>query len=646
LAHAAYEAPQGPVETALAAIWSELLGVDRISRNDSFFALGGHSLLAVRLLSKIRGGGFQVTLEDLFRNLSLKILAERIEGDKPQNDNSAIVVHSGDGSLPLFFVPTGFGDHSYVFELARNLDGRLPIYVLPWPPGLDTLPRTIEAMAKQMAAMMRQVQPNGPYRLAGYSYGGILAYAIANHLGGIDETVSFIGLIDCRLPSGNTEEPIDVKDMLVNYVADRSTPDNADLVAALRQASHQLTLQQLIAQAQVFGLLPADRDPSTECLIWQRRQQFDRLIRAYNVPEMSVDVFQFHALEAPQSSQDSTIEHGEEHRRTSPFGGWENVLGTSSITLVAIPGDHLTMMTDATNRKTLGEELSNAISASISIARKKPDDFDPLIPLTAPNFRSAPMFCIPGAGSSVTGFVELVCELTRALPIYGLQPRGICRGQQPHATVEAAANYYLNAIDKLSSSGPVHLLGHSFGGAVAFEMACRLQAQGRIVASLTIIDSEPPGLERDLTDLEAFTEFVEAIALTFDCQLVREEAAISGVDIKSRLGSLHAAMTRLGLLPARSRPEDLFGPFATFVTALRAKYHPSVKYGGRLRLVQLRDSKLAPTTDARRNSAFAEQWSRFATEVDVWQGPGDHFSILRKPHVLSLVEWLELATET
>ncbi|KTT64436.1 AMP-binding enzyme, partial [Sphingomonas sanguinis] len=50
----AYEAPQGPVEEALAAIWSELLGVEQVSRHDNFFELGGHSLLAIRLLSRVR----------------------------------------------------------------------------------------------------------------------------------------------------------------------------------------------------------------------------------------------------------------------------------------------------------------------------------------------------------------------------------------------------------------------------------------------------------------------------------------------------------------------------------------------------------------------------------------------------------------
>ncbi|MCF2135528.1 phosphopantetheine-binding protein, partial [Mycetohabitans sp. B3] len=65
LAHQAYEAPQGELETTLATIWAELLGVERVGRHDSFFALGGHSLLAVRLMNRVRGLGADVPLATL-----------------------------------------------------------------------------------------------------------------------------------------------------------------------------------------------------------------------------------------------------------------------------------------------------------------------------------------------------------------------------------------------------------------------------------------------------------------------------------------------------------------------------------------------------------------------------------------------------
>jgi aryl carrier-like protein len=70
-----FEAPVGPIETALARIWSEVLGIERISRNDSFFGLGGHSLLAIRVLERMRRDGLEVDIRALFDMPVLKELS-------------------------------------------------------------------------------------------------------------------------------------------------------------------------------------------------------------------------------------------------------------------------------------------------------------------------------------------------------------------------------------------------------------------------------------------------------------------------------------------------------------------------------------------------------------------------------------------
>ncbi|MCG1019962.1 phosphopantetheine-binding protein, partial [Mycetohabitans sp. B4] len=79
LAHQAYEAPQGELETTLAAIWAELLGIERVGRHDSFFALGGHSLLAVRLMNRVRGLGADVPLATLFAAPTLAAFAAALD---------------------------------------------------------------------------------------------------------------------------------------------------------------------------------------------------------------------------------------------------------------------------------------------------------------------------------------------------------------------------------------------------------------------------------------------------------------------------------------------------------------------------------------------------------------------------------------
>ncbi|KAG0205323.1 hypothetical protein BGX31_003003, partial [Mortierella sp. GBA43] len=100
-----YEEPQGLMETTVAQIWSELLNVDRVSRNDNFFALGGHSLLAVRLMNRIATLGAQLPLSAVFASPYLSSFAECVKNhlDEGENSLAPIASVSREGYLPLSF---------------------------------------------------------------------------------------------------------------------------------------------------------------------------------------------------------------------------------------------------------------------------------------------------------------------------------------------------------------------------------------------------------------------------------------------------------------------------------------------------------------------------------------------------------------
>ncbi|TDB41650.1 AMP-binding protein, partial [Photorhabdus luminescens] len=78
VARQVYAAPEGETEIALAAIWCELLGIEQISRHDSFFALGGHSLLTVRMIERLRHLGLTLAVRDLFQSPVLSELAQTL----------------------------------------------------------------------------------------------------------------------------------------------------------------------------------------------------------------------------------------------------------------------------------------------------------------------------------------------------------------------------------------------------------------------------------------------------------------------------------------------------------------------------------------------------------------------------------------
>ncbi|WP_341809873.1 phosphopantetheine-binding protein, partial [Paraburkholderia tropica] len=85
-AQAEYEAPQGETEQTIAALWAELLGVERVGRHDNFFALGGHSLLATQLMSRVRARfGVELPLRELFEAPTIAGFAPRIVGAHAAN---------------------------------------------------------------------------------------------------------------------------------------------------------------------------------------------------------------------------------------------------------------------------------------------------------------------------------------------------------------------------------------------------------------------------------------------------------------------------------------------------------------------------------------------------------------------------------
>ncbi|MBH5371016.1 phosphopantetheine-binding protein [Bradyrhizobium glycinis] len=141
---------------ALAQIWAELLGVERVGRHDHLFELGGHSLLAVQLLSRALEAGLTFSAADLSQAPVLRELASKVHL-KRQLGSAQVISILETGSL--FFVPTGFGDCSYVLPLVKEMDLDCPVYALPWPHFDDVHPPTLEAIAAEVMLAVREIQP-------------------------------------------------------------------------------------------------------------------------------------------------------------------------------------------------------------------------------------------------------------------------------------------------------------------------------------------------------------------------------------------------------------------------------------------------------------------------------------------------------
>jgi arthrofactin-type cyclic lipopeptide synthetase C len=644
LAGRVYEAPATALEQILARIWAEVLQVEQVGRHDSFFELGGHSLLAIRLLNRMQQDGLKVTLAELFQHASIESLATLLgQRTQPLEDQQSLIEVRGTGRQPpLFLVHEFSGMDLYFPVLGRHIPGDFPIYGLPGIALQHGQLQTMEGLAGRLVRLIRSVQPEGPYRLAGWSFGGVLAYEIALQLQGQDQVVQFLGLIDSYVPrltdqgKARWNGPHAKKRHLLLQCESYWTLQGRDGEAALagvRQLEQELELHDFA------GLLQAcrERQVLNPSLLETPAGDLERFLGRevahghamahYTLHPIGLPVHLFCAEERPT-----------ELARRSESLGWAEVLG-ARLQIVNVPGDHLSMM-QAPHVQALGQAIASAMAAA---APEPMAPHQPLLNIQTGRAGQTPIFCVPGAGDSVTGFIGLTDALGPDWPLFGLQPRGLDGQWPPHSQVESAAEHALSALQQVCPEGPVHLVGHSFGGWVAYALAASLQARGRQVASLTLIDSEAPGgnggVARPYTATAVMERLIEALQLASGKSLGIDPVAFAAADDSSQLRLLHGGMVRVGQLSPRSTPEAIYGTVRTFGAALRTVYQPRQLYRGPVRLVLAEDPALDAAGNLREQEAMLHGWRQFADPLQVWHGPGNHFSILKAPDVFSLAAW-------
>ncbi|MCP4654590.1 MAG: amino acid adenylation domain-containing protein, partial [bacterium] len=197
-------APRDALELELTRIWEELLGVQPIGIRSNFFELGGHSLLAVQLMARVRHRfGRDLPLATLFQEGTVEHLAVLLRQEPGVIRRRALVAIQPRGSRPPWFCvhPAGGNVLSYR-DLSRHLGAEQPFYALQVPELEDgSSLTTIEEMAHHYAGAVRELRPQGPYRLGGWSMGGLVAFEMARQLVEQGREVERLVLIDTRAPA-------------------------------------------------------------------------------------------------------------------------------------------------------------------------------------------------------------------------------------------------------------------------------------------------------------------------------------------------------------------------------------------------------------------------------------------------------------
>ncbi|MCA9131192.1 MAG: hypothetical protein KDB22_29110 [Planctomycetales bacterium] len=332
--------PRNALELSLARIWEQLLQVDRVGIHDNFFDLGGDSITAMSLLARIVAEtGHPLPGGGLLQAPTIAQLAATIaRGFDPASWSPMVPIQKRGTARPLFCVHPGGGSVLCYLGLSQCLGEDQPFYALQ-APGVDGIlePLTsVVEMAETYVAAIREVQPHGPYNIAGWSAGGVIAYEIAQQLLAAGEQVSHLGIIDSGvLYTLGILRAVSPDDQPGAFEMMGKCP--ADQIKVFRKRS---------ARAK---LIPDEADDEMAIQIMQLFQSNVQAIVSYR-PEPflgRVDIYQAEeALVRP---------------KRQPFAEWQEFC--TDIRLHSVPGNHLTMI-HAPHVSGLATAMKEALTSS------------------------------------------------------------------------------------------------------------------------------------------------------------------------------------------------------------------------------------------------------------------------------------------
>ncbi|WP_405559639.1 amino acid adenylation domain-containing protein [Streptomyces sp. NBC_01180] len=262
------------LEERLAARWSEVFDTTALGVTDDFFELGGDSILALQLVARARRDGIALTPRSIYTHRTIRALARVLSDAEPSGATAvpgqgaaALVALRADGDLPPFFcVHASNGSAAPYATLATALPSPRPFFALDAeglaPDGPELA--SVAALAAHYLAQVRAQQPNGPYRLGGWSTGSAVAHEMAAQLRAAGEDVAALVLLDPSVPP-RLSSPPDQADLLWLFLRDlaglvgRPTPQLD--VEQLRESGPAARRQAVLSVIRSAGLVTEETMP-------------------------------------------------------------------------------------------------------------------------------------------------------------------------------------------------------------------------------------------------------------------------------------------------------------------------------------------------------------------------------------------------
>ncbi|BAZ25556.1 amino acid adenylation domain-containing protein [Kalymmatonema gypsitolerans NIES-4073] len=355
-----FVAPRTEIERQLTQIWEEVLGIQPISIKDNFFDLGGHSLLAVRLFAQIeKKFGTSIPLATLFQSGTVEDLAKMLyqeqerlaSGDQEKSKTpwSSLVEIQPNGSKPPLFCIHPLGGEILCYRpLAMHLGSDQPVYGLQ-PQGLDgKLPpyTRVEDMAAHYIKEIQTIQPNGPYFLVGYSFGGTIVFEMAHQLHKQGQKIGLLVMLDTCRPGYSKRLPF-LKRIFLHF--------NNLLQSGPTYLWHKL------AGWREWGTYHLKERYKRYLNLMHDLPETDKHLSIIDANVQAASVYTFQAYPGRM-----TLLRTEDKNRDDAVGvqydpqfGWGEVV-TGGVDIHHLPGSHLTFV-DEPNVRVLAEKLKDSL---------------------------------------------------------------------------------------------------------------------------------------------------------------------------------------------------------------------------------------------------------------------------------------------
>jgi aspartate racemase len=251
----------------------------------------------------------------------------------------------------------------------------------------------------------------------------------------------------------------------------------------------------------------------------------------------------------------------------------------------------------------------------------------------------APLFCIHVLGRGLEFYRPLMNHLDRSQPVLGLSTQIMDEKLAPPNRVEDLAAYYIKEMKKFQPIGPYFLLGVSFGGTVAFEMARQLDAKGEKVALLGLLDTYGPDAFKQSSEVKK-SERLKRILQLEPAVFLKKSQSYLGGKMESLTYQTWRLATKFYRAAGRPLPIYLENLSHNDLNNEALKYYTTGVYSGRASLFKAIESAAVFGADAQLGWGDAIQGG-----IDIYEIPSDHLGMLKEPHVQILGKQLQAAVD-